>query len=100
MVLSQKPFRSRFSCLLSDKALAKIKEICLRQVLTVERLSIMFTSNGKANLYHVTKFPPLIAVYCSFSTYKLVVSPNFFNSIRIVLSCFYLLTFCFEIFST
>ena len=47
MVLSQKPFRSRFSCLLSDKALAKIKEICLRQVLTVERLSIMFTSNGK-----------------------------------------------------
>ena len=47
MVLSQKPFRSRFNCLLSGKALAKIKEICLRQVLTVERLSITFTSNGK-----------------------------------------------------
>ena len=47
MVLSQKPFKSRFSCLLSDKALAKIKEICLRQVLTVDRLSIMFRSNGK-----------------------------------------------------
>ena len=57
MVLSQKPFRSRFSCLLSDKALAKIKEICLRQVLTVETLSIMF--NGKSEFVPRDQVSPI-----------------------------------------
>ena len=59
MVLSQKPFRGRFSCLLSDKALAKIKEICVRQVLTVEGLSIMFTSNAKSEFVPRDQVSPI-----------------------------------------
>ena len=67
----------------------------------LERFSITFTSNGKH------EFVPRDQVY-SFNTCrllfiislpKLVVSSNFL-SIRIVLSCFYLLIFYFEKFST
>ena len=65
------------------------------------RLSITFTSNGKrGNVYHVTKFPLYLSFTVHISTPKLVVSRNFFIHIRIVLSCFYLLIFCFEKFST
>ena len=49
-----------------------------------------------------TRWPtvPIICLYTVFfSTHELVVSPNFL-SIRIVLSCFYLLIFYFEKFST
>ena len=62
------------------------------KVKTLERLSI--TAN--ANLYHVNKF----SLYLSFiiSTHKLVVLRNF-SSIRIVLSCFYLLIFDVKKFS-
>ena len=50
-------------------------------------------------MYRVTKFP-LLVVHCSlFSTPKVKVPWNFL-SIRILLSCFYLLIFYFEKFST
>ena len=40
----------------------------------------------------MTKFPPLIAVYCSFSTHKRVVSPNFHkNCLELFLSAHILL---------
>ena len=58
----------------------------------LERLSITFTSNGKREFVPHDQVSPLLVV--SVHTY-LVVSRNFL-SIRIVLSCFYLLIFYFE----
>ena len=67
----------------------------------MERLSITFRSNGKPARTCTTWSIFLFTCRLLFiiSTPKLVVSGNFL-SIRIVLSCFYLLIFYFEKFST
>ena len=69
----------------------------------MERLSITFRSDGKREFVPRDQVSPLLVVYCSLFQpgvqHKLVVSRNFL-SIRIVLSCFYLLIFYFEKFLT
>ena len=63
-------------------------------------LSITFTSNGKTRI--CTTWPSFLLTFRLLfinSTPKLVVLYNFL-SLRIVLSCFYLLIFCFEKFSS
>ena len=65
----------------------------------IERLSIAFTANVNVNLYHVTNF----FIYLSFTVhynYKKISRFTTIIYIRIVLSCFYLLTTHFENFST
>ena len=65
----------------------------------IERLSIVFTANANVNLYHVTNF----FIYLSFTVhynYKKISRFTPILYIRIVLSCFYLLTTHFENFST
>ena len=64
--------------------------------------SFTFKSNGKREFVPREQVPgPLLVVYLVFiiSTHKLVISYNFLST-RIVLSCFYLLIFYFEKFST
>ena len=69
----------------------------------IERLSIKFTSNGKHEFVPRDQVSPLLVVYSSLLQpgvqHKLEVSRNFL-SIRIVLSCFYLLISCSEKFLT
>ena len=62
-----------------------------------ERLSITFTSNAKGEF--VPRNQVSLRLLSIISTHELVVSCNFL-SIRIVLSCFYLLIFYFEKLST
>ena len=74
-------------------------------VLTVlERFRITselrFRQTTNANLYHVTKFPLLYLSFTVHYFYTLISSFTQFLSIKIVLSCFYLLSFYFEKFST
>ena len=57
------------------------------------------TLNGKRQFVPRNQVSPLLVALFIISTHKLVVSRNFL-SIRIVLSCFYLLIFYFEKFST
>ena len=62
-------------------------------------LSVTFTQTSNANLYHVIKCPLYLSLtVVIISTPKLVVSRNLL-SIKIVLSCFYLI-FYFEKFAT
>ena len=69
----------------------------------IERLSIKFTSNGKHEFVPRDQVSTLLVVYSSLLQpgvqHKLEVSRNFL-SIRIVLSCFYLLISCSEKFLT
>ena len=64
-------------------------------------LSITFTSNGKTRI--CTTWPSFLLTFRLLfinSTPKLIVVLYNFLSLRIVLSCFYLLIFCFEKFSS
>ena len=69
----------------------------------MERLNIKFTSNSKRKFVPRDQVSPLLVVYSSLFQpgvqHKLEVSRNFL-SIRIVLSCFYLLISCSEKFLT
>ena len=70
------------------------------KVKLLERLSIKFTSNGKRRICSTwPSFPFTYHLLFIISTHKLVVSRNFLST-RIILSCFYLLIFYFEKFST
>ena len=65
---------------------------------TLKRLSITFTPKGKREFVPRDQVSPLLVVYCLLyfiSTPTSVVSCNF-SSIRIVLSCIFLLIFYFE----
>ena len=68
----------------------------------LERLNITFTSNGRREFVPRDQVSPLLVVYCLLyfiSTPASVVSCNFL-SIRIILSCIFLLIFYFEKLST
>ena len=67
-------------------------------VRSLERLSFTMTSNGKSDLYHVTKCPLTYRLLFTISTHKLIVLRNLL-SVRIILNRFYLI-FYFEKFST
>ena len=78
-------------CLLSTVTLHWVTS----DLLAIERLSITFTSNSKREFVPRDQVSPLLVVYGS-----LFIHINYFLSIRIALSCFYLLVFYFEKFST
>ena len=64
----------------------------------MERLSIAFTAN--MNLYHVTKFPLRLPFTVHHNHYTKIGRFTPILSIRIILSCFYLLISHFENFAT
>ena len=69
------------------------------KLFTLERLSIVFTADGKREFVPRDQVSSLLVVYCSYNYTKI---GRFMPilSIRIVLSCFYLLISHFENFST